>query len=344
MATNQTNQVAIIQKDITDDVNRSLMRLKDEGLILPPNYNASNALKSAFFKLQEVTSKDGKPALEVCTKESIANALLDMVVQGLSPAKTQCYFIVYGNKLQLNRSYFGTQSTLKRLSNVKDIWANVIYQGDVFDYEVIDGRERLLKHETRFENRDNDILGAYAVVKTADGDEILTVMTRKEIEASWSQSKTSQSVHKKFPQEMAKRTVINRAAKAYINTSDDSDLLIDAINRSTENEYENERIDVTPEVEPQRRDITAEVNAAAQKEEPKREAAEEASELKKCRDKMKENFAKLGITTPEGIEEYIAKHGKIKGEKPTVAEYKALLKVMDLHIAEKQAADDVLPL
>ncbi|MEK3684887.1 recombinase RecT [Paenibacillus sp. FSL R10-2736] len=240
------NQVAIIQKDITDDVNRSLTRLQDDGLILPLNYNASNALKSAFFKLQEVQDKNGKPALEVCSRESVANALLDMVVQGLSPAKTQCYFIVYGSKLQLNRSYFGTQAVLKRLSNVKDIWANVIYKGDVFEYEVDGGREKLVKHETKFENRDNEILGVYAVVKAVDDDEILTVMTKKEVDASWSQSKTSQSVHKKFPQEMAKRTVINRAAKAYINTSDDSDLLVDAINRSTENEYD-ERIDVTPE-------------------------------------------------------------------------------------------------
>ncbi|MGV2787831.1 recombinase RecT, partial [Clostridium perfringens] len=149
----------------------------------PPNYNASNALKSAFFNLQEVTDKTGKPALEVCTKESIANTLLDMVVQGLSPAKKQCYFVVYGNKLQLSRSYFGTQAVLKRLSNVEDIWANVIYHGDVFDYEVADGRERLIRHETEFENRDNDISGAYAIVKTTDGEGILTVMTRKEIEA-----------------------------------------------------------------------------------------------------------------------------------------------------------------
>ncbi|MEK3762638.1 RecT family recombinase [Paenibacillus sp. FSL P4-0338] len=253
------NQVAIIQKDITDDVNRSLTRLQEDGLILPPNYNASNALKSAFFKLQEVQDKNGKPALEVCTRESVANALLDMVVQGLSPAKTQCYFIVYGSKLQLNRSYFGTQAVLKRLSNVKDIWANVIYKGDVFEYEVAGGREKLVKHETNFSNRDNEILGVYAIVKSAEDEDILTIMTKKEVDASWSQSKTSQAVHKKFPQEMAKRTVINRAAKAYINTSDDSDLLVDAINRSTENEYE-ERVDVTPE------EVKAEIAEHANKE------------------------------------------------------------------------------
>ena len=243
------NQVAVLQKDITDSVNTKLTTLQDDGLILPANYNASNALKSAFFKLQETKDRNGKPALDVCSRESIANSLLDMVVQGLSPAKTQCYFIVYGSQLQLNRSYFGTQAVLKRLNNVKDIWANVIYKDDEFQYENDRGREKLVSHKTAFENRDKEIIGVYAVIQTADDEEILTVMTRKEFEASWSQSKTSQAVHKKFPQEMAKRTVINRAAKAFINTSDDSDLLVQAINNSTEAEYENERKEVNPQHE-----------------------------------------------------------------------------------------------
>ena len=240
--------VAIIQKDITDSVNTNLARLQDDGLTLPTNYNASNALKSAFFKIQEAKDRSGNAALDICTRESIANSLLDMVVQGLSPAKTQCYFIVYGTQLQMSRSYFGTQAVLKRLNNVEDIWANVIYQDDEFDYEVDRGREKLLSHKTAFENRDKPIIGVYAIVKT-DTEEVLTVMTKKEIDASWSQSKTKQAVHNKFPQEMAKRTVINRAAKAFINTSDDSDLLVEAINNSTENEYENERKEINPQHE-----------------------------------------------------------------------------------------------
>lgn len=246
----QQNQLTLIQKDITDEVSNKLTELENGGLALPPNYNAHNALKSAFFKLQEVKDRQNRPALEVCSKASIANTLLDMVTQGLSPAKTQCYFIVYGDQLQLNRSYFGTQAVLKRLTGVKDIWANVIFEGDVFDYEIVGGREKLVKHETQFLNRDNPILGAYAVVQLEDGEEVLTVMTKKEIDASWSQAKTK-NVQNKFPQEMAKRTVINRAAKAFINTSDDSDLLVDAINRSTENEYDNERREVNPDYEVQ---------------------------------------------------------------------------------------------
>ena len=245
MTKEPTQSVAIIQKDITDNVNKALINLQEEGLVLPVNYNHSNALKSAFFAL---SNNAGGNLLEICSKASVANALLDMVTQGLSPAKTQCYFIKYGDTCKLNRSYFGTQAVLKRLNNVKDIWANVIYQDDVFEYENDRGREKLLSHKTAFENRDKDIIGAYAIVQTGD-EEVLTVMTKKEIDASWSQSKTQQAVHKKFPQEMAKRTVINRAAKAFINTSDDSDLLVQAINNSTENEHDNERKEINPEFE-----------------------------------------------------------------------------------------------
>lgn len=265
--TNQ-NQVAVIQKDITDVVNTKLTDLQNEGLVLPGNYNASNALKSAFFKLQEVKDRNGKPAIDVCTKDSVANTLLDMVTQGLSPAKTQCYFIVYGTQLQLNRSYFGTQAVLKRLTNVKDIWANVIFEGDVFDYVIDSGREKLVKHETNFLNRDNPILGAYAVVKTSEDEEILTVMTRKEIDVSWGQAKTK-NVQNKFPQEMAKRTVINRAAKAFINTSDDSDLLVQAINNSTENEYdENQpRKEINPVAEIEQNANTVDFDEAVEQKE-----------------------------------------------------------------------------
>lgn len=231
------NELALMQKDITDQVSGKIKILENDGLKLPQNYNPSNALKSAFFAM---TNSSSGNLLEKCTPDSIANSLLDMVTQGLSPAKTQCYFIPYGNQLKLNRSYFGTQAVLKRLNNVKDVWANVIYDGDEFTLGIVKGREILLEHNTKFENRDNDIKGVYAIIEKTGGEQVLTVMTRKEVEAAWSQGKTK-NVQNKFPQEMAKRTVINRAAKPFINTSDDSDLLVQAINNTTEAEYENER-------------------------------------------------------------------------------------------------------
>ena len=218
-------------------------------MAIPANYNPANALKSAFF---EMTNSASGNLLEKCSRESIANSLLNMAIQGLSPAKKQCYFVPYGQNLSMQRSYFGTQKVVKSLTNVEDIWATIIYEGDEFEIEIEGGRERIAKHTTSFLNRDNDIIGAYCIIKKNDGEEVLTVMTRKEIEASWSQSK-NKSVQNKFPQEMAKRTVINRAAKAFINTSDDSDALIQAVNDTTEEEFEDEQEravrDVTETVE-----------------------------------------------------------------------------------------------
>lgn len=267
------NELTLLQKDITDDVASKLDELKkDGGLAIPANYNPANALKSAFF---EMTNSPSGNLLEKCSRNSIANSLLNMAIQGLSPAKKQCYFVPYGQNLSMQRSYFGTQKVVKSLTNVDDIWATIIYEGDEFEIEIEGGRERIAKHTTSFLNRDNDIIGAYCIIKKSDGEEVLTVMTRKEIEASWSQSK-NKSVQNKFPQEMAKRTVINRAAKAFINTSDDSDALIQAVNDTTEEEFENEQEravrDVTETVEREANQVLIETKPKAKaKAKPKPE-------------------------------------------------------------------------
>lgn len=235
----------LTQKQITSNVANRIEEMKDEGLLVAPNYSVSNALSSAYYALKNAS---GGNLLEKCTHESIYNALLDMITQGLSPAKTQCYFIPYGNKVKLTRSYFGTMKVVKQLPEVKDIYAQVIYEGDDVEIKNVEGHKVLVKHDTNWLNQDNPIIGAYCIIEKVDGEKVLTIMTKKEIDKAWAQSK-NKSVQNNFPQEMAKRTVINRAAKQFFNTSDDNDLFIDAVNRTTANEYDDERNvkDITPE-------------------------------------------------------------------------------------------------
>lgn len=280
--TNQSNQMAVMQKDITDQVSNRISQLQDDGLALPKDYNPQNALKAAWFKLQQTKDRSNRPALQVCTRSSIANALLDMVTQGLSPAKTQCYFIVYGNEVQLQRSYFGTIAVVKRLSSVKDIDAQVVHQGDEFAIGADElGRIKVTKFVPKFENLDKPIKGAFAFIELADGRVDYTVMTQKQIQTSWGQSR-QHNVQQKFGDEMAKRTVINRAAKMYINTSDDSDLLAGSINTVTANEYEDEpeRKDVTPETPKSTADklVQGFKKEQAQIHEEEKQAAEKAPE------------------------------------------------------------------
>ena len=230
-----TNELT--QKQITSPVAARIGEMQNEGLMIAQNYSVSNALSSAYYALKNSSSGN---LLQTCTQDSIYNALLDMVTQGLSPAKTQCYFIPYGNTVKLTRSYFGTMKVVKQLPEVKDIYAQIIFKGDEFEAENVDGRWKFVSHKSSWKNQDNPIEGAYCVIEKTDGEKILTIMTKKEIDKSWAQAKTK-NVQNNFPQEMAKRTVINRAAKQFFNTSDDNDLFIDAVNRTTENEYENDR-------------------------------------------------------------------------------------------------------
>ncbi|SUN26087.1 recombinase RecT [Streptococcus agalactiae] len=232
----------LTQRQVTSNVATRINQMKDsDGLMIAPKYSVSNALSSAYHALKNggLLNKD---------QDSIYNALFDMATQGLSPAKNQCYFVPYGNTVKLTRSYFGTMKVVKQLPEVKDIYAEVIYKGDDFKIKNENGRKVFVSHDTDWMNADNEIVGAYCIIEKEDGEKILTVMTKKEIDKSWSKAKTK-NVQNDFPQEMAKRTVINRAAKQFFNTSDDNDLFVDAVNRTTENEYDNDRQvkDVTPQ-------------------------------------------------------------------------------------------------
>lgn len=234
------NKPAIIEKNITDNILARVNELESTGgLSLPKNYSAANALKSAWLILQNTLDKDKRPALSVCTKDSIANCLLDMVVQGLSPAKRQCYFIVYGNVLTLSRSYFGSIAVTKGLKGIKDVFANIIYEGDEFEYEMdlTTGLKKISKHVQKFENIDiTKIKGAYAVVIREGLPPYVEIMNMKQIRSAWEQGKAggNSGAHVKFTDEMAKKSVINRACKMIWNTSDDSDILIEAIHKSTD--------------------------------------------------------------------------------------------------------------
>lgn len=188
-----TNNKALTtqEKNVTEEVLTRVNDLSKKGeLVVPPGYSAANALKSAWLMLQETVDRNQKPALQVCTKSTIANSLLDMVIQGLSPSKKQCYFIVYGNRLQLTRSYMGTVAVTKRLKGIKDVKAYCIYEGDEFEqkYDLDTATLQITRFNPKFENIDiNKIKGAFAVVLGDNGPIYTEVMNINQIKKAWGQ-------------------------------------------------------------------------------------------------------------------------------------------------------------
>lgn len=268
----QQNHEVAMPKNIADQVQMRVKQFQENGqLHFPANYSPDNALKSAWLQVQSVKDRNGKPALQVCTKESVANALLDMVVQGLNPIKKQGYFIVYGNQLVFQPSYFGVMAVTKRVTNAKSIDAQVIYEDDEVTYDMKGARITNLQHKQKFGNINKDkIAGAYCVITLPDGTEFIDIMTIDEIRTAWSKSpmwpkgqevEKQGSTHEQFRQEMAKKTVIRRACKKLLNSSDDSDLVIKYFKRNQEALEEaelqaeiaenanREIIDITPEPE-----------------------------------------------------------------------------------------------
>ena len=229
----EETSLAIPQVNITDEVLVKIQKFEKNGQIFfPNNYSPENALKNAWLKLQEVKDRNGNLALNVCTKPSIANALLNMVIQGLNPMKNQCYFIPYGDQLTLSRSYFGTIAVAKQFGEIIDITAEVIYEEDEVETEIEHGKTIITKHKRKYGNIDKSkIIGAYATIlykESANKKNESIIMNMEQIRTSWKKSKvnpnSADSVHSLYTEDMCKRTVINKIGKYYINSRDDSNL------------------------------------------------------------------------------------------------------------------------
>lgn len=229
--TQNNNLPAKAGKEMVDSLLTKINTMTETGLRMPKDYSAENSLRSAWLLLLEAKDKNGKPVLEVCTQPSIANALLKMVLKGLNPMKQQCAFIAMGDTLTLMEEYPGKIAQAKRCG-LKAIHANCVYEGDTFEY-AIDPETALMRvteHKSNIKNvNGGKILGAYAVITLEDGTKNTEIMTMSQIQAAWNQgaARGASPAHKNFPDQMAMKTVMTRAVKVLINSSDDGDLYDD---------------------------------------------------------------------------------------------------------------------
>ncbi|QYS85445.1 recombinase RecT [Flavobacterium oreochromis] len=245
---NNATAVAKVKNDISVQVLSKISAFQESGeLTLPKDYKVENALKAAYIILSDPKNN----LLAKCDKSSISEALLKMVVYGVSPIKKQCYFIPYGDKLECSISYAGNIAIAKRYGKLKSIKGNAIFEGDTFEFEVDQktGRRKVIKHIQTLESvGTNKIKGAYAVYELNDGSVDVEVMSINQIQMAWAQggSRGNSSAHKNFADQMAIKTVLNRTCKLLISASDDSVLydpleeekVIDVVAENVQHEVE----------------------------------------------------------------------------------------------------------
>lgn len=263
--------------DIIKSVQGQLEKSIEQGLRLPADYSPYNALLSAINILVDA-EKDDKPLLSQVTPSSVRDSLHLMLMQGLTPAKKQGYFIPRGNKLTWMTSYFGEQTLVMRADpNIKRINSMVVYIGDEFSFEIEDANMSNIKHRQDPDNIDvTKIKGAYATAVYNDGDRVSLYMTKNQIDTSWSKAKTK-NVQKDFPEEMSKRTVIKRLAKNIVNTSSDY-ILFSADSEEMEyvteeyEELEAQDILLLPDETEQESEVAEEVEPEQEAPKPKKTA------------------------------------------------------------------------
>lgn len=232
----QSKVVAAMKDELANSVLRRIEALQSNGgLVVPKDYAVTNQINLAWLRISEMVVDDGnggqRPVLETVTKASVANSLLDMVLQGMDIQKKQGYFIPIKNKasgkLELTfwRSYFGDEK-LARAQGLAKIRSIIVYEGDEFEYIYTeDGEVKITKHVPNLSRINKDkIIAAYAVATMADGARSVTLKTMQQIRQAWQQGATkgNSPAHRNFTDDMARRTVERAALKHVINSSNDA--------------------------------------------------------------------------------------------------------------------------
>ena len=148
------------------------------------------------------------------------------------------YLVPYGQTLNFMASYKGMVKMAEKYSQrkIRSIYAKLVRDGDGFEETIENGEPTVKFSPVPFSNA--EIIGAFAVCNFADGGSLVETMSKAEIEPCRKKSRASNSpAWSQFWGEMAKKTVINRACKIFVNTSTDADPLADAYNRTTANDY-----------------------------------------------------------------------------------------------------------
>ncbi|MGO4181843.1 recombinase RecT [Paenibacillus sp. TAF43_2] len=257
---------------------------------------------------------------------------------GLDPALKHAFPILYGGKLDSRVSYEGLLSLAKKSPGYQGVFNQVVCDNEVDSFEAETDDEGVfvkISHKVKFPR--GKVVAAYSVAKREGYKPVIILMDVTEVQ------KLLKGQNQKFwkmedgspDPDMFKKHVGFRSIKAQYDIASVVEENMEAMNAPEG--Y------VSPE--PTRRDITEEANAATGSPKeitPPPPSTTTESETAQVRKKISAAFKTLGIIDKDAQGEYMQANCTVAGDKPTLKELNALLKVMEMEIAEKAAGDDDL--
>jgi recombination protein RecT len=249
--------------------------------MLPSHVNVKRFIKSAMLYAMR------SPEILDCDPKSIITSVNNAAELGLdfTQAKGHAYLVKFGNAATFMPGYRGLIELARRSGRVKYLDAQLVYQNDVFEYEL--GANRALIHKPpRLGQPRGEMIGAYAVAKL-DNDELqFVVMNMEELNSIRARSKAKNAgPWQTDPGEMYRKIPVRRLFK-YLPCSPDLEKAI---------EYDNQASGIVEEERPTtgggRTDVLADLIGAAAEaefEEIPPEETEQAETVKKQKDFFEE--------------------------------------------------------
>ncbi len=154
------------------------------------------------------------PRLLQADKNSLMQTFMDAAKDGLYLDGREAAAVQYGQSVQYIPMVEGIIKVLHNSGLIKTISAEVVYENDLFDYEL--GTKPQITHKPLITGDRGKPICVYAIAITTNGGEYMELMNMLEIEKCRQVSKAASSPHSpwtKWFDQMAKKTVIHRIAK-----------------------------------------------------------------------------------------------------------------------------------
>ena len=154
------------------------------------------------------------PRLLQADKTSLMQTFMKAAQDGLYLDGKEAAAVQYGQSVQYIPMVEGIIKVLHNSGLIKTISAEVVYENDLFDYEL--GTTPKITHKPLITGDRGKPICVYAVAITTNGGEYYEVMNMADIEKCRQVSKASSSPHSpwvKWFDQMAKKTVSDRFAK-----------------------------------------------------------------------------------------------------------------------------------
>ncbi len=183
---------------------------------MPEGFNKDRFVLNCITLIRDMLKdKKKRENLNGISADSIALCMIKGAFLGLDFLSGECYAIPYGGEMNFQTDYKGEIKVCKKhsIQPIKDIFAKVVREGDMYDEGVDDGKQNLTFKPIPFNN--GKMIGAFAIVTFKDGSMLYESMSAEEIEGvrkNYSKAKDSDA-WKNSSGEMYRKTVIRRLSK-----------------------------------------------------------------------------------------------------------------------------------